>query len=611
MNTVIQEISLAKLIPSAANVRKTGRKDGIGQLAASIKAHGLLQNLTVRKGSGDNKGLYEVVAGGRRLAALRKLAERKQIAGGTRIPCHVLDGETAEEISLAENVMQCPMHPADQYEAFAKLHAEQGLSAKEIGARFGVSAAVVKERLKLGAVSPKLIKLYREGKMNLDQLSAFTITDDHAAQERVWSELSWNKSREVILSMLTEGQVRADDRRARFVGAEAYQEAGGVITRDLFDAEGAGYFADAALLNHLVRDKLQRAAKKVLAEGWKWVSVEPEFDREMAAGMRRLHAALSSGDQEKLAALEAKRDELWDTGDDDNQDAAAELETIEAEIAALAEGEQYRPEDIAVAGAFVSLGHDGQVRIERGFVRPEDMKRAEAGSEGEGADGEDEAADAGSREAAPLSDRLAAELTSYRTSGLRNALAAQPATALLAVVHALAGQVFYVADGLSCLDLTWRSVSVGTHAPGIGESPAEREIAKRHDAWAKRLPDDPDALWEFLAKLKQPELLKLLAHCASLTVDAVRKPGRDEPKAAANADRLAHAVGLDMTLCWQPTAANYFGRVTKEQIAAAVREGVSEQAAQNIAHSRKSEMAAAAENLLSGKGWLPPILRTP
>jgi ParB family chromosome partitioning protein len=138
------------------------------------------------------------------------------------------------------------MHPADQYEAFAKLHNEEGQSAEDIAARFGVTAAVVRQRLKLGAVSPKLRDLYRKGDMTLDQLSAFAITEDHERQERVWSELPrLNRNRESILHALSEGQVRSDDRCAVFIGAKAYQQAGGTIIRDLFDHEGGGFFADA------------------------------------------------------------------------------------------------------------------------------------------------------------------------------------------------------------------------------------------------------------------------------------------------------------------------------------------------------------------------------
>ena len=60
--------------------------------------------------------------------------------------------------------------------------------AEEIAARFGVTPTVVRQRLKLAAVSPKLMALYREKGITLDQLMAFTVSDDHAAQEAAWFE---------------------------------------------------------------------------------------------------------------------------------------------------------------------------------------------------------------------------------------------------------------------------------------------------------------------------------------------------------------------------------------------------------------------------------------
>ena len=133
----IQQIPLSKLIPSPANVRRTGAGVGIEELAASIKALGLLQNLQVRAAE---DGKFEVVAGRRRLAALKLLAKQQgHRQGRAEIPCHVLDeGEDAAEISLAENVMRLPMHPADQFEAFKAL-ADAGKGPEDIAARFGCS----------------------------------------------------------------------------------------------------------------------------------------------------------------------------------------------------------------------------------------------------------------------------------------------------------------------------------------------------------------------------------------------------------------------------------------------------------------------------------------
>ena len=257
-------VPLAKLKKSPKNVRKVPHAQAeIAALAASIASLGMLQYPVIEPELGPKgkpTGNYLVNAGeGRRLAQLLRV-KRKEIKKDEPIPC-ILDTEhNAVEISLAENAIRNNMHPADEYEAFALLHEQEKMTAEDIAARFGVTAAVVRQRLKLGAVSPALLTLYRAGDMNLDQLTAFTITDDHARQEQVWAALGYDTSRRAILYALTEGQIAADDRRVVFVGIEAYEAAGGTLIRDLFDEDG-GYLADAALLNRLVREKLQRAAE--------------------------------------------------------------------------------------------------------------------------------------------------------------------------------------------------------------------------------------------------------------------------------------------------------------------------------------------------------------
>jgi ParB family chromosome partitioning protein len=212
----------------------------------------------------------------------------------------------------------------------------------------------------------------------------------------------------------------------------------------------------------------------------------------------------------------------------------------------------------------------------------------------------------------PLSEKLVAELTAYRTAGLRNALAEHSATALTAVVHAFAAATFYSwSDRLTCLEIVPRSASLSDHAPGIDEWPAMVAIAKRHASWERRLPQDAAEWWEFVARLDIASQVNLLAHCASLTVNAIHLPKqRTEPGASAHADVLAQTVGLDMTATWTPTVPGYFGRVSKERIIEAVREGVSAEAADNIAGMKKQAMAEAAEQRLTGTGWLPELLRT-
>lgn len=506
-DTNLIAVPLNKLKKSPKNVRQVPHtKADITALAASIAALGMLQYPVVESETGRRgkpTGFYLVNAGeGRRLAQLLR-AKRKEIKADAPIRCLLDTEHNATEISLAENAVRCDMHPADQYEAFAKLHSEDGLSAEDIAARFGVTAAVVRQRLKLGAVSPKLIALYRRAEMNLDQLSAFAITEDHEKQERVWRELPrFQRSREAILRALSEGQVRSDDRRALFVGAKAYEAAGGTIIRDLFDAEGGGFFADAELLNRLAREKLDREAGSIAEEGWRWVVAEPELDRDGWADMRRVFAKpvpLSKAERKRLHKLECRYDALADKypNGDLPQGAEAKLARIEAAIAALRR-EQYKPQDIARAGTFVFLAHDGTLRVARGFVRPEDEAKAKSK-----ANGKDHAAEP--EGPAPLSEKLIAELTAYRTSALRNELARHSATALRAVVHALAVDLFYPGRVASCLEIIGKRTWLSGHAPGIDDSVAERQTADRHAAWARRLPEQPGELWAFLHGLSLDE----------------------------------------------------------------------------------------------------------
>ena len=126
------------------------------------------------------------------------------------MPCNVLDGEDTVEISLAENEIRQAMHPADQFDAFKTL-ADQKMSDEDIAARFGVTVQVVRQRLKLARVSPKLIALYRKGEMPLDCLMAFAISDDHRQQEEIWKDLpAWSKGdADSIRDTLTEAHIEA------------------------------------------------------------------------------------------------------------------------------------------------------------------------------------------------------------------------------------------------------------------------------------------------------------------------------------------------------------------------------------------------------------------
>jgi ParB family chromosome partitioning protein len=305
------------------------------------------------------------------------------------VPCRVVDAEASTESSLAENTIRQAMHPADQFTAFQQLVAG-GLSFEGIAARFGVSATTVRQRLKLANVAPRLFELYRADEINLDQLMALAVTDDHAAQERVWdSAQEWQRNANTLRRALTETMVDAlSDPRARFVGLEVYINAGGLIERDLFQPEHEGYLTDPAKLDRLVAEKLESLAADVRGEGWKWVEIQPtaqypdltKFDR-----IRSVYVPMAPEIRLEIEALQDEQEQIEDA----HQDAEAyppevdkRMSEIENRIEELNDQpRQYREEEIALAGAIVSLENHGQAVIYRGLVRAEDKKKVATGRE--------------------------------------------------------------------------------------------------------------------------------------------------------------------------------------------------------------------------------------
>ena len=635
-------VPLNKLSLSQANVRRIKAGVSVEDLAEDIARRGLLQSLSVRPvldGEGQETGGYEVPAGGRRFAALRLLVKQKRLAKTVRVPCIVRTDGAAEEDSLAENTMREALHPLDQFRAFQALRESHGMSDEEIAAKFFVTPAVVRQRLKLAAASPRLLDLYAAGELSLDQLMAFCVSGDHARQEQVWEALSRSYSREpyAIRRMMTEGSVKASDKRAVFVGAAAYEAAGGVVARDLFQQDGGGWFEDPALLERLVREKLDSEAEAVRAEGWKWVEVAPDFPYGHTYTLGRI----ASAEVEVSEAEHAEHDRLRDeyealeadhagTGEDLPEEVDTRLAELEAALARFEERPRvYDPGEIARAGTFVSLDHGGALLVERGYVRPEDeaavVTKASDGEAGrsEGADDQPEADSSpvavtgetseeedGIR---PLPERLVTELTANRTLALRNAVATDPEVAFLAVLHALALKAFYRFGPInSCLEIEAKCGIMGAQVPELNGTASARAIQERHQSWASQMPGGPEGLWDVLAGFDHDSRHALFAHCVGLTVNAVHETWNRAPSRLAHADRLAEALSLDMaTVGWMPTVESYLGRITKARILQAVREAKGSASAQLIDHLKKTDMAKEAERLLAGTNWLPEVLRTP
>jgi len=290
-----RDIPLDKLALSQSNVRRIKAGVSVDELAEDIARRGLLQSLSARPlldCDGVETSMFEIPAGGRRFQALSLLVKQKRLAKTAPIPCIVRDAGSAilaEDDSLAENMQRVALHPLDQFRAFVSLR-EKGQGDDEIAAAFFVTPQVVKQRLKLASVAPALLEVYAEDGMTLEQLMAFTVNPDHERQMQVWDVInsSWNKEPYQIRRMLTETSVRASDRRAVFVGVEAYEAAGGSMLHDFFQGDDGGWLEDPALLDRLVTGMLQAEAEAIATEGWKWIEVSLDLPYGYSQGLRGL-----------------------------------------------------------------------------------------------------------------------------------------------------------------------------------------------------------------------------------------------------------------------------------------------------------------------------------
>lgn len=634
-----RDIPFNKLVLGQQNVRKIKAGISIEELAEDIAHRGLLASLNVRAeldGEGNETGIYRIPAGGRRYRALELLVSQKRLSKTAGVPCIVSRGKTPEvEDSLAENVQRVQLHPLDQFRAFQSLR-EQGLSEEEIAARFFVSVAIVKQRLRLASVSPRLLDLYATDEITLEQIMAFSISNDHLRQERIWDTVSRSHAREAyyIRRLLTETAIRASDRRAVYVGVEAYEAAGGVIMRDLFEQDQGGWLEDPALLEQLVIEKLKIDAETLkTTEGWKWVEAALDFPYGHTSGLRRFYGEQVDMTEDELARYDILKGEYVQLDADHasageySKETEKRLEELRNELDRIDDRPNvFDPEEVARGGAFISIGAGGELKIERGFVRPDDEPTVNVEVRADDVDGDTEvatngvvatcevslAAAQGEEEddtARPLPDRLVLDLTAARTIALRNALANDPVIAYIAVLHVLVLKTFYRYGSDSCLELALQSARF-SQTEGLADTVWAKETDQRHEAWGQDLPKDAGALWNFLIALDEVSRQVLFAHCASLSLNSVIEPWNKRIGAITHADQLARSIGFDMVEAgWTPTAANYFGRVTKAHILQAVREAKGEQSAQLIDHLKKADMAREAERLLAGSGWLPEPLR--
>ena len=584
------DVPLNHLVASPANSRKVPHTDEeIAALAASIEAHGLLQNPVVEEpNTADN---FPVVVGEGRRRALNLMASDGRLAQDILIPCKQVPPDDyigPGERSLAENTLRTAMHPADQVEAFTDLQ-EQGRTVEEIANRFGCAPLTVERRLRLGGVHATIRKAWRAGKLDTASVRAFTVSGNRKEQLRVFKAQEASSyslpNPHSIRQALTEDKIRGDHHLVRYVGLKAYEAKGGTVTRDLFDAAaddddgddgglGLGTFIDdPTLLRNLATAKLERHAKRVTKEGWKWIEVAPEPDRGGIHRMDRLVAA----------------------------------------------GEDFSADQKALAGAYITVDYAGKIETTRGLIRPKDAKAARKLVEQQPEESNvtirprqsaEGSVEGDARREAGLSQALVEDLEAIRTSSVKAKLAQHHDVAADLLTFQLARRLL--------TDDHYHQQALDLHARATHTAPAARQhdktfaddnpgatlfgkqratLQQTHHPWLVYFlhPSDHDAeseeaatlaAWRIFRAMEPKSKAAVLAWC---TAAMVQNQLGFQPGRAVELEAIIEEIRPP--LAPRPTAALFWARLSKEGILEILEATGGEDWAYAVKGMKKAELA--------------------
>lgn len=530
ITTTIEQVPYKDLYLSDLNPRTIVDEAGIEALAANIQQLGLIQNLA---GVRDIDGKIGIVAGGRRFRALALLQDDPRFA---TIPVQVApDKATAEVWASSENHHREQPHPADEIREYRGM-AERGIPVPSIAIAFGVSEKHVYRRLKLASLTPPVLDALKAGEITLSNAAAFTISEDEKHMLTVLEKVRGEGySDHQIKQLLKPDAVRDTDRRAIFVGLDAYKDAGGRVTTDLF-AE-TFYLDDVALLDDLFAAGLATKAEDMKSAGWKWAEAIQDtylgyYELE-ARKLDRIYA--ESGN---LTEDEATRfDELAELAEAEVIDAEGEAEL--AGLQAILDG-SFSDDQKAVSGVLIYVDRMGQLQQADGLVTREDRAAAvEAGFLRK------TSAPAADQPKSPISQKLADDLSRITQGARQHAILSDPDL----LIDLLAYQLSHALHWQNPFGLSTTEVNNQPSTEENGYNLDERlrtrpradmygkDLAKSFRAFRRKGPDHIQAeLARFLAAQYKGGSVELIA-----LVDKETKPAiRD---------------------IWTPTAANFFSRV--------------------------------------------------
>lgn len=628
----IIQIPLAKLHLSPANVRKNDSQLFIDELAANIAENGLLQNLVVAP-LAKPKGHYCVTAGGRRLRAMNRLVELGQWAKDVNVDCRSLQGDAAQqsEVSFAENFMQLKMTVTDEIRAF-KHFINEGSDVDGIARRLGLTRRHIEARLRLADLAEPIFAALDEGSITLDIAKAYASTASHERQLMVWEQMAnhWQgNNADTIRRMIAHASLPSTSPIARYVGEEAYREAGGRIESDLFQAETGDKWLDSEIALRIAGEKLQAFAVEVATEtGYGWVRplVGTRVDHVAVEALHPVQveaAPLSEEEQARIATIADEMAEIetkFEAGLDDDGDADAledRFGALEAELVRIQDKPGVVSDEIKPSvGCFVILDAEGMPVIDATLyseTAPRKQRSTTAtGGNANGSGDPDGMGEDGEVAIKPLSQRLIGELSVQRRDILAANLAVNPAVALDLLIFAIADRT--PTYGRDERGTTVRAPEPSCYLDAYPASPAFEQLAEIRDgldtSWTE--PETTVARFEAFAGLDDDAKAGWLAYVVAKSLEPSiggARLGHQGPSSNDLHDHLAGLMQIEAAQHWRPTAANYFDRVGKQQLLRHITDiGGTTMAASYMA-SKKGDLSQTCEKLFAGETIVAPEVK--
>lgn len=592
--------------------------EDVPQLAATIKAAGLLQPLTVRPGRRKEKPAM-ALDGRRRLLALEILLAAGDIAGDYAVEVFEETDPARQAAAVLLTNTAVPVHVADVIVSIGNM-LKAKLTPPVIAGALGYAEVDVRRLAALSALPAKALSALRQGRLNLRQAKLLARLPDKAAQtELAEAALTGHGFPEWrVNELLDEGGITARDRRFPLVGAQAYAKAGGRTVCDLF-GERADVLLDVEILQDLWTRRAETIAEGLRNEG---IAVQVTADPTPAAAedLEPFGYAYGFGlDETQLSAwreaggaARAAGEALHDTDLSAAGDEAPLQAWLQARLAADRLSEPTRTITTAVLTPHTGTG------VEVVFLGPP-AQEPESDPE-EPTDGplsaapmrfEPETEPLAVAAAAPaetdgVGHALHAVRTDTATRALVRALADDPTTAVVA----LTARLFAVLVLRRGLAKGGGALTVSAEAYSRPRKPAIEVL----DGEVRRRLSDRRAAWEasgktpigWVAGLAHGEKMALLAELVALSLDLREERTTPLRRAArTEAAEIAALCAADVTLYWTPDE-TFLRPHSKPQLLAMLETmGAGVERARAL---KKDELVGLVEEEAAARVWAPAWL---